>query len=117
CFWNSNLLFAIVCWWCVALANHFPNIANSLGDLNKLFCSRLYWISNKSSSFSSLSSPPFNLYTFPVTIFVAGILLTNNIRDVDGDKANGRNTFAILVGRKKATTTLAGMIIFASLLT
>src|SRR5699024_3192348 len=49
------------------------------------------------------------LISLPVTIFVAGILLTNNIRDVDGDKANGRNTFAILVGRKKATTTLAGM--------
>lgn len=57
------------------------------------------------------------LISLPVTIFVAGILLTNNIRDVDGDKANGRNTFAILVGRKKATTTLAAIFIVAYLLT
>src|SRR5699024_4054897 len=57
------------------------------------------------------------LISLPITIFVAGIMLTNNIRDVDGVKANGRNTVAILIGRKKATTTLAVMFIVAYLLT
>lgn len=57
------------------------------------------------------------LISLPVTIFVAGIMLTNNIRDADGDKANGRNTFAILAGRKKATNVLAVMFAAAYLLT
>lgn len=57
------------------------------------------------------------LISIPVTLFVAGIMLTNNIRDVDGDRENGRRTFAILVGRKKATSVLAALFVIAYVLT
>ena len=34
-------------------------------------------------------------------------MLSNNIRDLDGDKENGRKTVAILIGKKKAIYLLA----------
>lgn len=45
--------------------------------------------------------------SIPVGLFVAGIMLTNNIRDLDGDKESGRKTLAILLGRKKSIRILA----------
>lgn len=45
--------------------------------------------------------------SIPVTIFIGSINLSNNIRDRDGDKAVGRKTIAVLIGRKKAITVLA----------
>lgn len=47
------------------------------------------------------------LVSLPIAIFVGMILLSNNIRDLDGDKENGRKTIAILLGREKATALLA----------
>lgn len=46
------------------------------------------------------------LISLPVAIFIGTILLANNIRDLDGDKENGRKTIAILIGREKATSLL-----------
>lgn len=57
------------------------------------------------------------LITVPVGIFVGAILLANNIRDLKGDKENGRKTIAILVGRKNAILILAVMFILAYALT
>ncbi|WP_100402041.1 1,4-dihydroxy-2-naphthoate polyprenyltransferase [Bacillus sp. FJAT-42315] len=51
------------------------------------------------------------LISVPISILVGSILLANNIRDLDGDKENGRKTLAILVGRKRAIQVLAGMFI------
>jgi 1,4-dihydroxy-2-naphthoate polyprenyltransferase len=51
------------------------------------------------------------LISIPIFILVGGINLSNNIRDLDGDKENGRKTLAILLGREKAVTLLAGMFI------
>ncbi|GGN53839.1 MULTISPECIES: 1,4-dihydroxy-2-naphthoate polyprenyltransferase [Oceanobacillus] len=45
--------------------------------------------------------------SIPVTIFIGSINLSNNIRDRDGDKAGGRKTIAVLIGREKAITVLA----------
>lgn len=45
----------------------------------------------------------------PISILIATILLSNNIRDLDGDKENGRKTLAILLGRNKAIVLLAVM--------
>src|SRR5690625_1402270 len=53
------------------------------------------------------------LISVPVAIFIGAILLANNIRDLDGDKENGRKTIAILLGRKHAITFLAILFIFA----
>ncbi|MDQ0160931.1 1,4-dihydroxy-2-naphthoate polyprenyltransferase [Aeribacillus alveayuensis] len=55
------------------------------------------------------------LHSIPIAITIAAILLANNIRDLDGDKKNGRKTLAILIGRQKAITLLAGMFITAYL--
>ncbi|MFE8703296.1 1,4-dihydroxy-2-naphthoate polyprenyltransferase [Cytobacillus sp. FJAT-54145] len=51
------------------------------------------------------------LVSIPIVITVGAILLANNIRDLDGDKENGRKTLAILLGRQKAIYLLAGMFI------
>ncbi len=47
------------------------------------------------------------LISIPVAIFIGMILLANNIRDLDNDKENGRNTIAILLGQTKAIKLLA----------
>lgn len=54
--------------------------------------------------------------SIPIAIFIGGILLANNIRDLDGDKENGRKTIAILLGRKNAVRFLAFLFLFAFLL-
>lgn len=51
------------------------------------------------------------LLSIPNSILIGAILLANNIRDLDGDKENGRKTLAILVGRNNAITILASMFI------
>lgn len=56
------------------------------------------------------------LISMPISILVGAILLANNIRDLDGDKENGRKTLAILVGRKKAVQVLASMFTLSYLL-
>ncbi|MCL2781458.1 MAG: 1,4-dihydroxy-2-naphthoate polyprenyltransferase [Actinomycetia bacterium] len=47
------------------------------------------------------------LASLPTTLFIANILLTNNIRDLDEDTAGGRKTLAILLGRRKAIVAQA----------
>lgn len=47
--------------------------------------------------------------SIPIAIFIGTIMLANNIRDLDGDKLNGRLTVAILLGRPKAIVLLACM--------
>lgn len=49
--------------------------------------------------------------SIPVMILVAAIMLANNIRDLEGDKAAGRRTLAILLGRQKAIYLLTAMFI------
>ncbi|MFC5733448.1 1,4-dihydroxy-2-naphthoate polyprenyltransferase [Cytobacillus gottheilii] len=51
------------------------------------------------------------LVSFPILLLVGAILLANNIRDFDGDKAFGRKTLAILIGREGAVKLLAVMFI------
>lgn len=51
--------------------------------------------------------------SIPVAIFIGTIMLANNIRDLDGDKINGRKTIAILLGRKNAIHFLAFMFMLA----
>ncbi|SEM41035.1 1,4-dihydroxy-2-naphthoate prenyltransferase [Mesobacillus persicus] len=55
------------------------------------------------------------LVSIPSFILVGAILLSNNIRDFDGDKDFGRKTLAILIGKKGAVTLLAGMFIVSYL--
>lgn len=53
------------------------------------------------------------LISIPIAILIGAILLSNNIRDLDGDKESGRKTIAILLGRKNAIRFLASLFIFA----
>src|SRR5699024_7972845 len=57
------------------------------------------------------------LVSIPVAIFIATIMLSNNIRDLDNDKENGRKTIAILLGKDNAVIFLAGLLTFAYLYT
>lgn len=49
------------------------------------------------------------LHSIPIAITIGAINLANNIRDLDGDKKNGRKTLAILLGREKAIQFLGLM--------
>jgi len=51
----------------------------------------------------------------PIMILVGSINLSNNIRDLDGDKKNGRRTLAILLGKKNSVFFLASMFIISYL--
>jgi 1,4-dihydroxy-2-naphthoate polyprenyltransferase len=53
------------------------------------------------------------LVSMPIAFLVGAILLSNSIRDLDGDKESGRRTLAILLGKKNAIVFLAGMFIVA----
>ncbi|GMA60254.1 1,4-dihydroxy-2-naphthoate polyprenyltransferase [Alicyclobacillus fastidiosus] len=55
------------------------------------------------------------LISVPIAILVGAINMSNNIRDLDGDKDSGRKTLAILVGHKRAVTLLAVMFVVAYL--
>src|SRR5699024_10968716 len=57
------------------------------------------------------------MISIPVAIFIGCILLSNNIRDLDGDKENGRRTLAILLGRQKAIIFLSILMLIAYSLT
>lgn len=57
------------------------------------------------------------LVSIPVAIFIGCIMLANNIRDLDGDKINGRKTIAILIGRINAIRFMAVLFIIAYALT
>ena len=46
------------------------------------------------------------LLSIPSMLLVAAIMLSNNIRDLIGDKESGRRTMAILIGRSRAITVL-----------
>lgn len=55
--------------------------------------------------------------SLPVAIFIGAIMLSNNIRDLDNDKVNGRKTIAILLGKENAVKFLQMMFTIAYLLT
>lgn len=55
--------------------------------------------------------------SLPVVLFIASIMLSNNIRDLDGDKSSGRKTIAILIGRKNALIFLASLFSIAYAIT
>ncbi|WP_053218804.1 1,4-dihydroxy-2-naphthoate polyprenyltransferase [Virgibacillus senegalensis] len=54
--------------------------------------------------------------SIPVAILIGTIMLSNNIRDLEGDKENGRKTIAILIGRKNAVALLAALFAASYLL-
>jgi len=57
------------------------------------------------------------LISIPIAILIGAILLSNNIRDLDGDKKSGRKTIAILLGPKGARYFLASLFVATYVLT
>ncbi|HAG09764.1 MAG TPA: 1,4-dihydroxy-2-naphthoate octaprenyltransferase [Desulfotomaculum sp.] len=57
------------------------------------------------------------LISVPSFLLTGAILMSNNIRDLDGDQKNGRHTLAILLGHERAVKFLGGMFIFTYLWT
>jgi len=57
------------------------------------------------------------LVSIPLAILISAILTSNNIRDLEGDKLNGRRTLAILLGHRGAVYFLAGCLVTANLWT
>jgi len=55
------------------------------------------------------------LMSIPLTVLIGAILTANNIRDLEGDRANGRRTLAILLGHKWAVRFLACSLLSANL--
>jgi 1,4-dihydroxy-2-naphthoate octaprenyltransferase len=55
------------------------------------------------------------LVSIPSAILIGAILTSNNIRDREGDRKNGRHTLAILLGHERAVLFLAGCLVAANL--
>lgn len=53
--------------------------------------------------------------SIPIGILIGSINMSNNIRDLEGDKAKGRKTLPILLGKKKAVQMLSACFISAYL--
>jgi len=53
------------------------------------------------------------LISIPTAVLIGAILMANNIRDLEEDTLHGRRTLAILLGRSRAVTFLAGMFLLA----
>jgi 1,4-dihydroxy-2-naphthoate polyprenyltransferase len=49
-------------------------------------------------------------FSFPVSLMVAAILLTNNLRDFEKDSAHGRRTLPIVIGRKNGFLVLSLLV-------
>jgi 1,4-dihydroxy-2-naphthoate octaprenyltransferase len=59
---------------------------------------------------SGSTSPLAMAYSVPVGLMVTAILLANNVRDVDKDREHGRRTMAVMVGRRRGSIILLGLI-------
>lgn len=59
----------------------------------------------------------FILLSISVGLLIGAINLSNNIRDLDGDKEHGRKTLAILLGRPRAIKLLAAIFTAAFVIT
>jgi 1,4-dihydroxy-2-naphthoate octaprenyltransferase len=55
------------------------------------------------------------VFSIPVSLMVAAILLTNNLRDIDKDSEHGRLTLAILIGKKYGLAALFTLIMLTFL--
>ncbi|MDG6914622.1 MAG: 1,4-dihydroxy-2-naphthoate octaprenyltransferase [Nitrososphaerota archaeon] len=58
---------------------------------------------------------PAALFSIPVGLMVTSILLANNLRDVEKDRAAGRRTLAVLIGRARGTGLLLALFLAALL--
>lgn len=53
------------------------------------------------------------VYSIPVSLTVVAILVANNVRDIDKDRAHGRHTLVVLLGRSRGMMMLFALIALA----
>jgi 1,4-dihydroxy-2-naphthoate polyprenyltransferase len=53
----------------------------------------------------------------PVGLLAAAILVANNVRDIETDRAAGKRTLAVVLGRDRARTLFTGLVVVAFLST
>ncbi|MFJ5715801.1 1,4-dihydroxy-2-naphthoate polyprenyltransferase [Neobacillus sp. NPDC093127] len=117
---NSSWWLAIVGLVCMAVGyfytgGPFPIAYTPFGEIFSGFFMGMLIILISFFIQTGSVEPTSILVSVPSMILVGMIMLSNNIRDLDGDKENGRKTVAILLGKKKAINLLAGMFIFSYL--
>ncbi|MFL6559533.1 MAG: 1,4-dihydroxy-2-naphthoate polyprenyltransferase [Bacillus sp. (in: firmicutes)] len=117
---NSSWWLAVVGIICMAVGyfytgGPFPIAYTPFGELlSGFFMGMLIILISFFIQTGTVSSASI-LVSVPSMILVGMIMLSNNIRDLDGDKENGRRTVAILLGKKGAIYLLTGMFIFSFL--
>lgn len=57
----------------------------------------------------------FLIPAIPSTILIGNIMMTNNLRDFSNDKAHGRRTLVILLGKDQGIRLLRGLFVFCVL--
>jgi len=125
--WNGCGLLATWVWGWIILALGLPAVAagyfyggkpirlgyRGLGVLTAFIFIGLvmvcgtYFVNAMSFSWSSLVA------AIPIGLLTAGVLYTNDIRDLETDVLHGKKTLATLTGRHAASYVLAGMDVLA----
>ncbi|MBV7507271.1 1,4-dihydroxy-2-naphthoate polyprenyltransferase [Bacillus sp. sid0103] len=117
---NSSWWLAVVGLICMAVGyfytgGPFPIAYTPFGEiLSGFFMGMLIILISFFIQTGTVSSTSI-LVSVPSMVLVGMIMLSNNIRDLDGDKENGRKTVAILLGKKGAIYLLIGMFTFSFL--
>lgn len=92
-----------------------PISATPLGELAAGACMGVGIISIAYYIHTVHVTPVVFLVSVAPSIMIGAILMANNIRDLDDDRAHGRKTLAVLFGKQKATFILAAMFLTAYL--
>lgn len=95
CYWH--IMYAI---WLPLYRRPIPDCLYPFGELFSGFFMGTVIIGISYYIQTSVLTGSVIWLSIPVAIFIGAIMLSNNIRDLDGDKENGRKTVAILLGRK-----------------
>lgn len=121
----SALLGVYICsnssWWLVAVGlismsmgyfytgGPFPIAYTPLGELTSGFFMGSLIIVISFFIQTGVVTTEAWLVTVPFFLTVGAIMLSNNIRDREGDKKGGRKTIAILIGKRRAVYLLGSM--------
>ncbi len=94
-------------------AGPFPLASHALGELAAFVFFGLVAVTGTTylhtGSFSALAL----LASLPVALLVTSLMLTNNLRDIESDRAAGKHTLAVRLGARTTRAAYLGLILFA----
>ncbi|MDW8255204.1 MAG: 1,4-dihydroxy-2-naphthoate polyprenyltransferase [Chloroflexota bacterium] len=96
-------------------AGPFPLAYNGLGDLAAFLFFGVIGVTGMYYVHALVWSPWALLASLPVAALVTGILIVNNIRDLDGDRRVGKRTLAVILGRAGARLEFCFLLALAYL--